>query len=564
MKRITILFVLTLMVVGISACSQSAPLPTSALTIEASPTPSIPKTAYPADLEVITPENVHRLEQLERWGDGFIFDAALSPDGRILAVRTARGIDSYDPETLEIKHQIDISPPETKGRILSLPLAFSPSGNLLAYTDNIYIFITDTKTGLERNQFQLPPNWYPTALEFSPEGNYLVTTSFNSQSELTECAESYQYRLQFHDIHKRDELFSYTWCSPGFIPTYQFTTSGKLYFFEYNPINPYSSTEESRMIEIDLENNSRTEEIFLRSLRTPNDPINTEEFVYSVTQDGLFLIARRHEDGLIYTRILNAETRELVESIEGQVVILPSEDGNPQWSHPEDVLQTPQVECKEFETLGNPMISHPSENIGYRVLRYFPAQRIELWDLSSCELLKFKDNQVFDLAAFSPNGSQIFTESHSGWQSWSLQNDEVSPITKDTFIKALSGRNESPYHATNPGGGIIQIFERETDSEVTTLRTDAKFLSYPYDIVTEYTQFLNENNLVFSPDGSLLVVKTLPSVEIWDVHASELIMEFPINLAILDLSFSPDGKLMATTTSDGLLRLWGVPAENND
>ena len=67
-------------------------------------------------------------------------------------------------------------------------------------------------------------------------------------------------------------------------------------------------------------------------------------------------------------------------------------------------------------------------------------------------------------------------------------------------------------------------------------------------------------SLDFSPDGSMLVVGAAEGViSIWDTKSHELIATREADGAILDVSFSPDGTMIAASTDRHSLILYGVP-----
>jgi WD40 repeat protein len=68
-----------------------------------------------------------------------------------------------------------------------------------------------------------------------------------------------------------------------------------------------------------------------------------------------------------------------------------------------------------------------------------------------------------------------------------------------------------------------------------------------------------ERRLAISPDESLLAVTSGKKIIIWDMNDEKLLVEFDAHLLdILDLTFSPDGRYLATSSWDGTVRLWGI------
>jgi WD40 repeat protein len=66
--------------------------------------------------------------------------------------------------------------------------------------------------------------------------------------------------------------------------------------------------------------------------------------------------------------------------------------------------------------------------------------------------------------------------------------------------------------------------------------------------------------MAFSPDGSVLAVTYVQQVWLWDAATGEKLTVKNSPASIFAIAYSPDGRFIATGTSDGNIHLWGVPA----
>jgi len=75
-------------------------------------------------IELLSPQNIRRISELARWGDGTVHDFTWSPDGNVLALATSIGIHFYDAHTFRLVREMSIGAPASH-------VAFSPDGTLL-------------------------------------------------------------------------------------------------------------------------------------------------------------------------------------------------------------------------------------------------------------------------------------------------------------------------------------------------------------------------------------------------------------------------------------------------
>lgn len=109
--------------------------------------------------------------------------------------------------------------------------------------------------------------------------------------------------------------------------------------------------------------------------------------------------------------------------------------------------------------------------------------------------------------------------------------------------------------AINEGQGKITFYNATTYEEMTSFD------------VREGRRWAATNQLAFNRDGTVLVFAMNDyqtgdhSIRLWDVHAHKQLAILPGHTSTLfDLIFNEDSTLLASSSADGTIRLWGIPA----
>jgi WD40 repeat protein len=92
--------------------------------------------------------------------------------------------------------------------------------------------------------------------------------------------------------------------------------------------------------------------------------------------------------------------------------------------------------------------------------------------------------------------------------------------------------------------GVIQVWDSLTGQERFTLAGHT----------------LPLNDVTFSPDGKWLASGGMDTViKVWDLETRELLFSLPGHTSsIFSLEFSPDGKLLASGSLDGTTKVWNI------
>jgi WD40 repeat protein len=125
------------------------------------------------ELEIISPENITKLTQIARWGDGKIYDVAISPDNQTIAISMIDGIHLYDSVTLTEKQFIKREIFNTTD--LSLPISFSPDGNYLAISSGMGVSLLNLSTNeYDKSVFSAIPDLNIVDIQVSQDNNHII------------------------------------------------------------------------------------------------------------------------------------------------------------------------------------------------------------------------------------------------------------------------------------------------------------------------------------------------------------------------------------------------------
>jgi len=187
---------------------------------------------------------------------------------------------------------------------------------------------------------------------------------------------------------------------------------------------------------------------------------------------------------------------------------------------------------------------------------------VRLWDVATISrpIDRFEfatgDANYAYYACESPDGSLLAVAFHGGSVRLlsTADGSEVRAMTCEDWVNWLvftpDGRR-----LLSAGQSGITVWDPASGERLLAIdaTTGAEILSIPHGNVVR--------GVAFSPDGTLLATAAYkdPIVHVFDARTGEVRLELDGHGIGADaVAFFPDGKRLATTASDGVLRLWGV------
>ncbi len=520
---------LLLISLALSACGPVTPIarPLASATTPPKAGPALP-TAAPIDtgLERITPENVDRLEQIDRWGVGYLKDFAVSPDQSKFALYVNQEIRVYDSETLTLRETIPARVHTSKNdfrRPSWKTLAFAPDGKTILFSNNAGIQIWDLAANESIDWFaSLIPGWQVVNLELSPDGERMVLTTMGSSYR----CDGRDSNLALYDL-QGNLLFDRYQCADYVTTSYRFTSDGKVLFlvsaFE-GSVPPYLA------YLVDIQTGG-----IIESSQAVFDgyELKSRELFYDSSPDGKILAYATYGAETPVTKLVDSKTKRVIQTTNGYIEFF-LEDGKASWrprelgpSQPEKVVLG---ECglENTRTPDDYRLVASNKASAVLLLSHFGRmERVELWDLATCQVSKTLSFPAAKETTFSPDGRWLLASDGYNAYVWEVRTGKL-------HIKIPGVPFAGPMDTFQFNADGTQVFTSSTGRD--NVYPDQMHRTYTLSIydagtgrlirqIEPDTEFLYE--LAATPNREIILAKDSAGFHFWNIETGRLLSNIP-------------------------------------
>ncbi|MDD4031956.1 MAG: PLDc N-terminal domain-containing protein [Bacteroidales bacterium] len=219
-----------------------------------------------------------------------------------------------------------------------------------------------------------------------------------------------------------------------------------------------------------------------------------------------------------------------------------------------------------------------------------PNMNIKLWEINSGTLIRTfsgENNLVYSVA-FSPDGMHFASGGADNRVLWWSIEQEI-PLMEmnghEGWVRCVSISPDGRYILSGSDDKTLKIWSTESGKELKTFRghtegiIDAAFspdgktiISVSvsespkmWDINTGYEiksfEVNSATSVAFSPNGQYVVFGEVGNIELWGLPEGKKLKSFgKANTLYNDVTFSPDGTGIVTTSDDNALKFWEIPS----
>lgn len=169
---------------------------------------------------------------------------------------------------------------------------------------------------------------------------------------------------------------------------------------------------------------------------------------------------------------------------------------------------------------------------------------VDVWNISSGEVLFSLDTGSFTDMRFSPDGQFIVTASYKGGILWDAKSGK--------YLNQFAWGDAAGIDISDDGTRLV-IASSDSGNEPFRVETGSR----TFEIVSEpFT-----GKVDFSPNDRFIAVGTWGAIDIWDIELEQTVLNIRNKRGRFnDIVFSPDGHFLASAqiNDDYLLRIWDV------
>lgn len=322
----------------------------------------------------ITPENGSSSQIINKWGEGNIYGVALSPDGKNIAISTAKGIYIYEYDTLQVKEFIDL-PYTLNANQRFEPrkaISFSSDGNLLALGYNDIIIWNLVEGKIDRRINNQIPNHNIVQVAFSPNNASIVAMSMGHYAPCDAVGGNFA----LYSATSGTLIYNDYFCPESTLFHFSFLNN---YYIAFAGMFADSNDWIYTVKTVD----STTGSLIKRS--------SYNGIVISISQDGLQISTLEFPS--YSTKIIDANTQSIINTFEGAAIFLPDHQNllvNSQngWAA---TTKDNKTICK-FENSSYIALSNygTTYTLTLDKLIFWDdiSRNLEIWDTSNCQVLK--------------------------------------------------------------------------------------------------------------------------------------------------------------------------------
>ncbi len=180
-------------------------------------------------------------------------------------------------------------------------------------------------------------------------------------------------------------------------------------------------------------------------------------------------------------------------------------------------------------------------------------QAIKLWDVASGKLIRNLEDHTSSVfsVAFSPDGAILASGSADGTiKLWNTTTGAVLRTLTEHggFVYSVTFSSKGKILASGGADGTIKLWNITSEDKLplpTELNDDA--------------DISRDRGLVFSPDGAILASGSADGIKLWNATTGAVLRTLTEHRGnVFSVSFSSNGKIMASGSSDDTIKLWNT------